>query len=153
MPKSRSQILLEEKVDRIDDENFEELFDEKTSDETTSQNIVVNLPSMDEVEKTESAFSIEVQPNEFLDTFALSKTVTPKKPSKVHVNKPLILTLMSIATLLCILFIYNLFELGTLAHLKSVAVPMGNVNAVVLDETPNVLTFENGKTLQIERFI
>ena len=120
---SRQDILLKERVSKVDDINFDKIFD--TTEVATRElnnfdkEVVVDesiskISNFAEKKEENALFSIEVAPNEFFDNINIKEeTVKPKKKMAIQ-NKPLFFTVTSIAVLLCILFIYNLFMINNL---------------------------------------
>ncbi len=155
--KSRNEILLEEKVDKIDDINFDKIYNiEEISNVNLNNfddNIVVNRPSSDK--KQDESFSIEIQPNEFLDTFKMGQeaNVMARKKEKVN-NKALIFTFTSIMALLCILFIYNMFVINSLSFTAGQASATNGFISSTIQETQenNNITFANSNKIEIERY-
>lgn len=171
--KTRSDILLEERIAQIDDINFDKIYDIKdfaekqieSFDETDADVQDLNLDLDNEIAfdnnfsepEQESVFEMELQPNEFLDNYVWSKQeeeVEVVKKEKFHVaNKPLFFTFTSIAILLCILFIYNVFVINSLesATAKSATALNANANiSYVVENENNCITFENSSTMEIE---
>lgn len=171
--KTRSDILLEERIAQIDDINFDKIYDIKdfaekqieSFDETDADVQDLNLDLDNEIAfdnnfsepEQESVFEMELQPNEFLDNYVWSKQeeeVEVVKKEKFHVaNKPLFFTFTSIAILLCILFIYNVFVINSLesAAAKSATALNANANiSYVVENENNCITFENSSTMEIE---
>ena len=126
--KSRSDILLEERIAQIDDINFDKIYD---VDEFAMKQIEdfedvqeMDIPTIsssnfeDTVSRDDTLFELEVQPNEFLDNHIWEKDdedeVMVKKPKFFISNKPLFFTFTSIAFLLCILLVYNVFVINSL---------------------------------------
>ena len=172
--KTTSDILLEEKIAQIDDINFDKIYDiddfatkqiesfdhiqdfdavkfvQSDNDVNFSQNISESF--------SEPVFEMELQPNEFLDNHIWNKQedeIKEIKKEKFKVsNKPLLFTFTSIAVLLCILFIYNVFVINSLE--KSVAKTEASINAtnsnvlIVAEEENNYILFENSSKLNIE---
>ena len=166
--KTRSDILLEEKIAQIDDINFDKIYDiEEFSNKQLENFEIENLDFIDSnISSTQNTsfvgdnvFELELQPNEFLDNYNWNKEEkneeVVKKQKFSLANKPLFYTFTSIAILLGILFIYNLFVINSLegsvqakagANLYS-----GNANvSYVVEEENNFIMFENSSKMEIE---
>ena len=156
MDNFREDILLKERVSQVDDINLDMLLSQEEVEEKEIEKFDEPLPYVSKIEleeKEESlssapAFEMEVMPNEFLDNIAFrdeEKNVAKKSKIKIQ-NKPLFVTLTSIIALLGILFIYNLFMLGSLeSKALSLGVPIANI-----ESTENsYIQFENGSTMDI----
>ena len=171
--KTRSDILLEERIAQIDDINFDKIYDIndfatkqiESFDEADADVQDLSLDLNNEIAfgsnfsepEQESVFEMELQPNEFLDNYVWSKQeeeVEVVKKEKFHVaNKPLFFTFTSIAVLLCILFIYNVFVINSLESAASKSATALNANAhisYVVENENNCITFENLSTMEIE---
>ena len=162
--KSRSNILLEERINQVDDFNLDALFEmqddvqeENTLEEEPQTINIDNITNIDIEEKldAEPVFELEVQPNDFLDNLSFKEE--EKAPAKSHskfsiTNKPLFYSLTSILALLGILFIYNLFVIGSLESKTASIVP--NVGATVSATVPenNYILFDSGAYLEIENY-
>ena len=174
--KTRTEILLEEKIAKIDDINFDKIYDvdefatkqletfedAKTSSvELSTKRIAeVDEEQTEEIEtsKDNTAFELELQPNEFLDNMVWGEDEEIEEINKKHkykfslVNKPLFATFTSIALLLCILFIYNAFIIRSLERSIANASTSqnGDSNVSTIVEENNNITFENSSILEIE---
>ena len=149
--RTRDEILMDEKVNQIDDVNIDKLFDTDS----------IIIPSLSEevqhenLDAIDSAFSMEVQPNEFLDNLEFSHDdALPAKKEKTKLsisNKLLFFSLTSIAMLLSILFIYNLFVLGSLdrqvAAIRSTPASVSTVATYVPEN--DYISFDNGSHVAI----
>ncbi|MBQ3047840.1 MAG: hypothetical protein IJD48_02375 [Clostridia bacterium] len=126
--KSRSDILLEERIAQIDDINFDKIYDvqefaEKQIEDFDEQNFAQDI-NFDDITLSSSqiepdaVFEMELQPNEFLDNLVWQKEeeqpVQSKKSKFSFSNKPLFFAFTSIAFLLGILLIYNVFVINSL---------------------------------------
>ena len=171
MVKTTSDILLEERIAQIDDINFDKIYD--IDDFATKQvenfeqiqdfDVIQFVQSNDSVQEissvSEPAFEMELQTNEFLDNYVWNKqedeVVEVKKEKFKASNKPLLFTFTSIAVLLCILFIYNVFVINSLE--RTVAKTAASINATnsnvsfVVEEENDYIMFENSSKLQIEK--
>ncbi len=166
--KTRNEILLEEKVAKIDDINFDKIYDvdefatkqletfEDTED--LSSNKIADFDYEQETNaKDNTAFELELQPNEFLDNMVWGED---EEIEEIHakrkfslVNKPLFYTFTSIALLLCILFIYNVFVIKSLeGSVASSAATNTGANVSVVESQNNDILFDNGNTTEIEHF-
>lgn len=171
--KTRSDILLEERIAQIDDINFDKIYDieefatkqiESFDDVDATAESFVNSQNISSCEnfsqplENQPAFEMEVQPNEFLDNYVWEEDkqeVVEQKKAKFHVaNKPLFFTFTSIAVLLCILFIYNVFVINSLeasVSKSSTALNANNANiSYVVEEENNYILFENSAKMEIE---
>ena len=170
--KTTSDILLEERIAQIDDINFDKIYDiddfatkqienfEQITDFDAIQFVQSNAADYTQevsASVSEPAFEMELQPNEFLDNYVWNKQeddfVEVKKEKFKVSNKPLLFTFTSIAVLLCILFIYNVFVINSLE--KSVASTAASINAsnsnvLVVEEENDYILFENSSKLKIE---
>ncbi len=161
--RSRSNILLEERINQVDDFNLDALFEtqdvvEEVSATPEEQEISLdNITNIDLEEKLEAepVFEMEVQPNEFLDnlSFQEEEKVENKKTHRLPVtNKPLFYALTSILALLGILFIYNLFVIGSL-EVKAAAIATTATAATVQAMPENsYIMFDSGASLEIENY-
>ena len=169
--KSRSDILLEERIAQIDDINFDKIYDieefaSKQIETFDDVDLSFNNQELQTVDnfsepKNENAFEMELQPNEFLDNYVWNNSeqeeeVNVVKQQKFKVaNKPLLFTFTSIAVLLCILFIYNVFVINSLE--RTVAKTAASINTTnsnvsfVVEEENDYIMFENSSKLQIEK--
>lgn len=166
--KTRSDILLEEKIAQIDDINFDKIYD--IEEFTTKQLENFEIENLDFIEAkdnsshistpaVENIFELEVQPNEFLDNYKWdneeNKENVVKKERFALTNKSLFYTFTSIAVLLGILFIYNLFVINSL---EGSVQAKGNTNfnsnganiSYVVEEENNYILFENSSKMEIE---
>ena len=170
--KTTSDILLEERIAQIDDINFDKIYDiddfatkemenfEQITDFDAIQFVQSNAADYTQDISTSvsaPAFEMDIQPNEFLDNYVWNNQedeVTEVKKEKFKVsNKPLLFTFTSIAVLLCILFIYNVFVINSLE--KTVASTAASINAtnsnvLVVEEENDYIMFENSSKLKIE---
>jgi low affinity Fe/Cu permease len=158
--KTRNDILLKERVEQIDDINFDKTFD--TAEVATRElnnfdkEVVLNdniskIHNLQTEHQAEPVFSIEIQPNEFFDNIDLSAKEEEKKSKLTVQNKPLFFTFTSIAVLLCILFIYNLFVINSLqVSLSSTVSSASPAVSTVVDEENNYILFENDNKLTIK---
>ncbi len=172
--KTRNDILLEEKIAKIDDINFDKIYDidEFSTKQLESfeevDNSSVELSNRkiadfdDEQEqnissKNNTAFELELQPNEFLDNMVWGEDeeieeVNVKRKFSLA-NKPLFFTFTSIAVLLCILFIYNVFVIKSLEltlNSSANSIPNNNINTSQPVEENNNIVFDNSNTIQIQ---
>lgn len=171
--KTRSDILLEERIAQIDDINFDKIYDieefatkqiESFDDVDATAESFVNNQNISSCEnfsqplENQPVFEMEVQPNEFLDNYVWQEDkeefVDQQKP-KFHVaNKPLFFTFTSIAVLLCILFIYNVFVINSLeasVSKSNTALNANNANiSYVVEEENNYILFDNSTKLEIQ---
>lgn len=128
--KSRSDILLEERIAQIDDINFDKIYDveefatkqiEDFEEQSFSEQDFDFLDaSISNAKEPDAVFEFEVQQNEFLDNYVWQKEeeqVAKKEKRKFFVsNKPLFFAFTSIAFLLGILLIYNVFVINSLSN-------------------------------------
>ena len=172
--KTRSDILLEERIAQIDDINFDKIYDiddfatkqmenfEQIQDFDAIQFVQSNSADYTQEVSTsvsEPAFEMELQTNEFLDNYVWNnnenEVVEVKKEKFKASNKSLLFTFTSIAVLLCILFIYNVFVINSLE--RSVAKTAASINTAnsnvsfVYEEENDYILFENSSKLQIEQ--
>lgn len=165
--KTRSEILLEEKVAKIDDINFDKIYDvdefatkQLETFEDTSEDLD-NLSSNkiesfeDEKESNNSAFELELQPNEFLDNMVWGEDDEIEEINKKRkfnlTNKPLFYAFTSIVFLLCILFIYNVFVIKSLEGSIASSASSTGANITITENIQNNdIVFENGASTQIE---
>lgn len=162
--KSRSDILLEEKIAQIDDINFDKIYD--IDDFASKQLESFEIENLDIAETQSSAvnsfvakdnvFELEMQPNEFLDNYKWDKednsALVLKKEKFTLANKPLFYTFASIVVLLGILFIYNLFVINSLENSVSAKASYSsgaNVSYAVEEEN-NFILLENSSKIEIE---
>lgn len=157
--KTKNEIALEERIAQIDDINFDKIYDVTEFANKQIENFeglsMSNSKIVDfDMEKAtpKKAFELELQPNEFLDNMVWGQeeeSIAPVQKFKIA-NKPLFITFTSIAVLLCILFIYNVFLIKSLES-KIVASSTSNlsISTEVVEEN-NYILFDNSKTLQIE---
>ncbi len=154
--KFRNDILLKERVAKVDDINFDRTFDleevatrelDNFDKEVVLSDNFSKIHNLNEKQE-DSAFSIEVQPNEFLDNIDLSKKDEEKKSKFSIKNIPLFFTFTSIAVLLCILFIYNLFVIKNLQVSVSQGVP--STYSSSLNEENNYILFDNNNKMTID---
>ncbi len=155
--KLREDILLKERVAKIDDINFEKTFDvgevatrelDNFDKEVLVNDNISKIHNLQEQREESSVFSIEIQPNEFFDNFEVGK-ISDKKEKFSIKNKPLFFTFASIAVLLCILFIYNLFVINNLRI--SATQSTVNVSTIITNgEENNYILFENNSKMNIE---
>jgi len=154
--KLREEILLKERVAKIDDINFDKTFDTEEVASRELENFDKEVVLSDNLSKIhnlhekeeEPVFSIEIQPNEFFDNIDLSKKEDEKKAKFSIKNKPLFFTFASITVLLCILFIYNLFVINNLQ--VTVAQGVANTNSTVAREENNYILFDNDNKMTID---
>lgn len=152
MDKSRDEILLDEKVEQIDDINFDKLFD---SDEMTSKSLESfsedNISNIENLGHEEE-FSIEVSPSEFLENREKREEKKENKEEKKpkFFKKSLFVAFTSIAVLLCILFVYNVFQINSLQFEKGSAYASAKNVTTTKYEENNFVTFEDGSKLKIE---
>ena len=172
--KTRSDILLEERIAQIDDINFDKIYDiddfatkqmenfEQITDFDAIQFVQSNSADFTQEISTsvsEPAFEMELQANEFLDNYVWNnnenEVAEVKKEKFKASNKSLLFTFTSIAVLLCILFIYNVFVINSLE--RSVAKTAASINTAnsnvsfVYEEENDYILFENSSKLQIEQ--
>ncbi|NCB48350.1 MAG: hypothetical protein EOM55_01785 [Clostridia bacterium] len=152
--KIRNDILLKERIAKIDDINFERTFDTEEVATRELDNFDKEVVLNDNIskihnlnEKEEPVFSIEIQPNEFFDNIDLSKKEEQKKARFSIKNIPLFFTFTSIAVLLCILFIYNLFVIKNLQ--VSVSQGVQSTFSATSQEENNYILFENNNKMTI----
>ena len=161
--RSRSNILLEERINQVDDFNLDALFEtqdvvEEVSVKPEEQEISLdNITNIDLEEKLEAepVFEMEVQPNEFLDnlSFQEEEKVENKKTHRLPVtNKPLFYALTSILALLGILFIYNLFVIGSLEVKAAAIAPTATAATVQAMPENSYIMFDSGASLEIENY-
>ena len=154
----REDILLDERVSQVDDINFDMLLSNSEIEEKELQKFdepvdITSQVNIEQEKREESlsyspAFEMEVMPNEFLDNIAFreDEEKTSKKSKMKILNKPLFFTLTSIIALLGILFIYNLFMLGSLERkATALSVPLSQTESV----ENSYIQFENGSTMNI----
>lgn len=162
--KSRSDILLEEKIAQIDDINFDKIYD--IDDFASKQLESFDIENLDIAETQSSAvnsfvakdnvFELEMQPNEFLDNYKWEKednsALFLKKEKFTLANKPLFYTFASIVVLLGILFIYNLFVINSLENSVSAKAGFsGGANvSYIVEEENNYILLENSSKIEIE---
>ena len=169
--KSTSDILLEERIAQIDDINFDKIYDIEQFAANKIENFEneIELQNEDSFEsfdnhqqfsapEAQSLFELEVQPNEFLDNYNWDKQeeVKVEKKRKFNIaNKPLFYTFTSIAMLLCILFLYNVFVINSLESTvakRATALNAANANvSYVVEEENNYILFENQSKMEIEK--
>ena len=168
--KSRSEILLEERIAQIDDINFDKIYDieqfatkqienfenEANINQENSFEVFDNHQEFSAPE-SQNLFELEVQPNEFLDNLNWDKQeeVKVEKKRKFNIaNKPLFYAFTSIAMLLCILFIYNVFVINSLESSvakKVTALNAANANvSYAVEEENNYILFENSTKMEIK---
>lgn len=168
--KSRSEILLEERIAQIDDINFDKIYDieqfatkqienfenEANINQENSFEVFDNHQEFSAPE-SQNLFELEVQPNEFLDNLNWDKQEEAKveKKRKFNIaNKPLFYAFTSIAMLLCILFIYNVFVINSLESSvakKVTALNAANANvSYAVEEENNYILFENSTKMEIK---
>lgn len=154
--KSKSDIMLDEKINQVDDFNLDKLFAYEEDVTPPQQDILipdielVHQTREEKLDATDDAFSLEVMPNEFFDNISF-KEETLQNKQKFHLNlsnKPLFVALTSIAVMLCILFIYNLFVLGGLER-KVATMPVASFAYSVVEKENNYILFSNGNQLSI----
>ena len=157
--KSRNEILLEEKVDQIDDINFDKVYDideviGTNLDNFDNEVVLSHAQNSKEDGNDDVTFSMEIRPNEFLDTFEIGQDAKVKARQKEKVNnKPLIFAFTSIMALLCILFVYNLFVINSLTFSAGTAYAASSyTNDNTLTEENNYITFENNNKIEIEDY-
>ena len=161
--RSRSNILLEERINQVDDFNLDALFEtqdvvEEVSATPEEQEISLdNITNINLEEKLEAepVFEMEVQPNEFLDnlSFQEEEKVENKKTHRLPVtNKPLFYALTSILALLGILFIYNLFVIGSLEVKAAAIAPTATAATVQAMPENSYIMFDSGASLEIENY-
>lgn len=152
--KSRD-ILLEEKIDQIDDSNFGKVYDineiaNNSIDQFDSEIIFDDIDTLKDLHsQSNEIFSMEVEPNEFLDNLRIGEKESKCIQKPKIKNRPLIFTFTSILALLGILFIYNMFVINSLEYRAGQAVATAGVIAG-LNQENNVITFENGSSMEIE---
>lgn len=165
--KSRSDILLEERIAQIDDINFDKIYDvdefatkqiEEFDDATELDIQSISSSNFEEsIDNNNTLFEVELQPNEFLDNHVWEKEedeeVIIRKPKLFVANKPLFFTFTSIAFLLCILLVYNVFVINSLSsslgkNTNAIVSNMSNVQ--VLEKENNYIEFENSSKLEIQ---
>jgi len=170
--KSKSDIILEEKIAKIDDINFDKIYDvnefatkqiqDLNHDEEDDLSIedIVNANDFSVSEKEESLFEMEVQPNEFLDNLVFKEENEEDEEFSLNdrklkiSNKPLFFTFTSIAVLLCILFIYNVFVINSLQSTyanSSPEISPASVSANI-DEENNYILFDNFSKIEINKY-
>lgn len=168
--KSRSEILLEERIAQIDDINFDKIYDieqfatkqienfgnEANLNQENSFEVFDNHQEFSAPE-SQNLFELEVQPNEFLDNLNWDKQeeVKVEKKRKFNIaNKSLFYAFTSIAMLLCILFIYNVFVINSLESSvakKVTALNAANANvSYAVEEENNYILFENSTKMEIK---
>ncbi len=161
MSRSRNDILLEEKVAQIDDINFDKIYDineitKKEIDKFDNEILSNNKDAVQTKNEDDVAFSLEVQTNEVFDNFVWKRDENEKqkREKSKFSNKPLIFTFTSIMTLLCILFIYNMFVINRLEFSAGQArANMDNVSSSVsVEYENNYIAFENGNNLEIKNY-
>ncbi len=170
MSRSRDEILLEEKVAQVDDVNFDKIYDlnEITTKELSNFDKEITLNSKPDCKYydyndhsqqnlgDDVAFSFEVQTNEFLDNMNWhSKEEKSSKIKSKLKDKPLIFAFTSIMTLLCILFIYNMFVINKLEYSagQAQALTSSSVSSSVnVDYENDYIEFENGNNLVIRNY-
>lgn len=157
--KSRSDILLEERIAQIDDINFDKIYDveefaAKQIEDFEEQNYINDFDFSDiamssQQSEPDAVFEMEVQPNEFLDNYIWQKEeeqIVQKKKSKFSFsNKPLFFAFTSIAFLLGILLIYNVFVINSLTkNLNKVAnLNVATANNIVQEEKESKQNINN----------
>jgi len=173
--KTRNDILLEEKIAQIDDINFDKIYDVNEFTTKQLEDIELNNNTSDyelnndfdfvQEENSQPLFECVVQPNEFLDNYDWNSSMeeTASEPEEVKqekfkiTNRPLFYTFTSIAVLLCILFIYNVFVINSLESSVNSKVAKINANnasySVSVQEENNYITFENSNKLEIKDFL
>lgn len=158
--KSRSDILLEERIAQIDDINFDKIYDveefatkqiqdfeEQSFNEQDFDflDVQAKAPSVE----PDAVFEMEVQPNEFLDNYIWKneeqQEAKKQKKNFFISNKPLFFAFTSIAFLLGILLIYNVFVINSLSknlnNVSKLSVASTKVEFVENEKNSNV--FEN----------
>ena len=170
--KSRSDILLEERIAQIDDINFDKIYDveefatkqiedyeEQSFNEQDFDFLDAPTASISAAEP-DAVFEMEVQPNEFLDNYIWKneeQEQTKKEKKKFFIsNKPLFFAFTSIAFLLGILLIYNVFVINSLSknlnnaanlNVASAKVEYVESNKAENSFKNNVVKFENNNYL------
>ncbi len=152
---SRNDILLKERVEQVDDINFDKTFDvqEMASRELDNfdKEVIIhdNFSQIHNLHENspDELFSIEIQPNEFFDSLDLSQNEKQRNAKFAIKNKPLFFAFTSIAIMLCILFIYNLFVINSLRF--SLAQAPQNTNSTITRVENDYILFENEARMTI----
>lgn len=159
--KTRDDILLEEKIAQIDDINFDKIYDveEFAAKKIESFEDAENTIKDKEIVLNDNAkFEMEIEPNEFLDSFSWEEkkeevVKNEKKAKNFILGKPLFFTFTSIAFLLCILLIYNVFVINSLSSSLNQAKSVKVANAyssVNVNNENNYINIDDTKSIEIE---
>ena len=162
--KSRSDILLEERIAQIDDINFDKIYDveefatkqiENFEEQSfNEQNFDFMDASVSDNQTPDAVFEFEVQQNEFLDNYVWQKE--EEKPAKKEKgkffvsNKPLFFAFTSIAFLLGILLIYNVFVINSLSSNINNTSKLSVASAkteICNEQNTNLNGFQNNKNI------
>ena len=160
---SRSELLLKEKVAQIDDINFDKIYNinefanRKIEEfDNSNQNEVNKIESTQKQES--NLFEMELQSNDFLDNYVWhyedEEEVSIVKRKKFQFNKSLLYTFTSIAVLLCILLVYNVFVINSLSSSigakKMSAVAQTYSTSNNLEVENNFIVIDNSSKIEIE---
>ncbi len=161
--KTRDDILLEEKIDQIDDMNFDKIYDVEEFAAKQIESFEDATKTAEEKEillDSSTKFEMEIQPNEFLDGFSWQEdkqeeTIKKQKKSKNFVlGKPLFFTFTSIAFLLCILLIYNVFVINSLSsslsQTKNIKIANAYSSAAQVENENNYINIDDTSKIEIE---
>ena len=158
--KTRNEILLEEKIAKIDDINFDKIYNVEEFATKQIENFNEVDPNLNidvSNEKQENSFEIEVETNEFLDNFQWNKEEIKTKKEKLKINNKLLLfTFTSIAALLCILLIYNVFVINSLTlnlkNAQNLKINNSYNTSKNYEEENNYILLENSSQIEVENF-
>ncbi len=156
--KTKSDIIIDERISQVDDVNLDKLFcsQDLEIDEINDTSDDILIPDIDfapvkseMLDSPDTVFSLEVMPNEFLDNISFREEEKKEDKRNISVNaRQLFFALTSIAVLLCILFIYNLFVLGGLE--RRVATMTATAYTYQVTEVENdYISFSTGHRMQI----
>ena len=162
--KTRDEILLEERIAQIDDINFDKIYD--VDDFATKQienfneptsNIILNSDKLETTSKEADSFEVEVGENVFLDNFSWDSQEEVQKKAKFKINNKLLFyTFTSIAALLCILLIYNVFVINSLSislkNARSLKIENAYSSSLNYENENNYIELENGSKIELEEY-
>lgn len=162
--KTRNEILLEEKIAKIDDINFDKIYSAEEFATKQVENfdeigLNDNLSNIVYGNEQESSFEVEVESNEFLDNFNWNQeeSTTKKQKTKIKINnKLLFFTFTSIAALLCILLIYNVFVINSLSlnlkNAQNLKIENAYNASKIFEEENDYILLENSAQIEVEDF-
>ena len=163
--KTRDEILLEEKIAQIDDINFDKIYDVEEfatkqieNLDEVNNDLLLNEQQTNENYEEKNCFEVEVEKNEFLDNFEWNKEeveVKQKRSFKIN-NKLLFFTFTSIAALLSILLIYNVFVINSLSFnlrkAQNLKAQSSYTVSNVYENENNYIELENSSQIEIEDY-